>query len=382
MAGRRGGGRVLPAGALRAQPDRVGRPGPAAAPVSDSQKWLMALAVIAVGVAATLLAAVLTPFAVAAMLAYLGDPLVRTLQRWRLPRGAAVLLVFALLGAAVAVLLLVLVPLVARQFQALVALAPHAIDWVQRALIEPAARWSGLPSGQVDLHSLRGVLSEHWRQAGGLLVTGLRYVTSSGSVLVDWLLDVLLVPVVTYYLMRDWPAIMRRGELLVPAGWRASVVAAFTECDRVLAQFLRGQLSVMLALACVYSGGLWLVGIRFALLIGMLAGALSFIPYLGLAIGVVLGASVAWFQYGALAPVLYVLLVFGVGQLLEGTVLTPRLVGERIGLHPVAVLFAVLAGGRLFGFLGVVLALPVAAVVLVLLRRAHRRYVSSAMYRG
>lgn len=167
---------------------------------------------------------------------------------------------------------------------------------------------------------------------------------------------------------------------MLPRAMEPTVVRLAGECDEVLGAFLRGQLMVMLALGAVYSTGLWLIGLDVALIIGMAAGLLSFVPYLGFAIGLLAASIAAIVQYQDIMHFLMVLAVFGVGQMLEGMVLTPWLVGDRIGLHPVAVIFAVMAGGQLFGFFGILLALPVAAVVMVLLRHAHGRYLQSRLY--
>lgn len=152
------------------------------------------------------------------------------------------------------------------------------------------------------------------------------------------------------------------------------------ECDDMLAGFMRGQLMVMFSLAVIYTLGLSMIGLELALLLGVIAGLVSFVPYLGLIVGILLAGLAAFFQFGDWLPVLQVAIVFAVAQAIEGMVLTPRFVGERIGLHPVAVIFAVLAGGQLFGFTGVLLALPAAAVVMVLLRHAHQRYLDSQLY--
>jgi predicted PurR-regulated permease PerM len=167
---------------------------------------------------------------------------------------------------------------------------------------------------------------------------------------------------------------------LIPRRYEATVARLATASDEVLGAFLRGQLTVMLALGTIYSVGLWLVGLELALLIGMLAGLVSFVPYLGFIVGILAAGLAALMQFGDLLPLLYVVIVFMVGQAVEGMLLTPLLVGEKIGLHPVAVIFAVLAGGQLFGFFGILLALPVASVVMVLLRYTHERYVGSSLY--
>jgi predicted PurR-regulated permease PerM len=173
---------------------------------------------------------------------------------------------------------------------------------------------------------------------------------------------------------------MSRVRELLPRRSEAVIVKLAQQSDEVLGAFLRGQLLVMLALAFIYSAGLMMMGLDLALLIGMLAGLVSFVPYLGFIVGILAACVAALFQFQELLPLLYVAIVFGVGQMLEGMVLTPLLVGDRIGLHPVAVIFSVLAGGQLFGFVGVLLALPVAAVIAVLLRYLHTQYKSSALY--
>jgi predicted PurR-regulated permease PerM len=186
--------------------------------------------------------------------------------------------------------------------------------------------------------------------------------------------------VVTFYLLRDWDLMVERVHRMVPRRIEPTVARLAREVDQVLGAFVRGQLTVMLALGLIYGVGLTVIGLSVGPLIGMIAGLLSFVPYLGFIIG--LGASLiaALVQHGDWLHVLLVLVVFAVGQVMEGYVLVPRLVGGKIGLHPVAVIFAVLAGGHLFGFLGVLLALPAAAAIMVLLRYAHERYQSSGLY--
>jgi len=196
----------------------------------------------------------------------------------------------------------------------------------------------------------------------------------------QWLANLILVPVVTFYLLRDWDVIVARFRELLPRRHAAKFIELTLECDDMLAAFIRGQLMVMFALSTIYTIGLALIGLELSLLVGVVAGVVSFVPYLGLIVGIGLAGLAAFFQFHEWLPLVMVVLVFGVAQVLEGVVLTPRFVGERIGLHPVAVIFSVLAGGQLFGFTGVLLALPAAAVIMVLLRHAHRRYLSSQIY--
>jgi predicted PurR-regulated permease PerM len=201
-------------------------------------------------------------------------------------------------------------------------------------------------------------------------------------VLLAWVANLVLLPVLIFYLLRDWDLLIERVRELLPRAVEPTISRLARQADEVLGAFLRGQLSVMIALGAIYSAGLMMVGIDLGLLIGMVAGLISFIPYLGAIVGVGAGVVAALVQYGDLWHVLLVLVVFGVGQTVESFLLTPWLVGDKIGLHPVAVIFAIMAGGQLFGFLGVLLALPVAAVAMVGLRYLHERYTTSALYGG
>jgi len=192
--------------------------------------------------------------------------------------------------------------------------------------------------------------------------------------------NLLLIPVVTFYLLRDWDKLIARIDELLPRKSQPVIEKLAKQSDDVLAAFLRGQFLVMLVLGVVYACGLWFINLELALLIGMLAGLVSFVPYLGFIVGILVASIAVLLQTQDLMMLIPVLIVFGIGQALEGMVLTPLLVGDKIGLHPVAVIFAVLAGGQLFGFVGVLLALPVAAVLAVLLRHLHGEYKSSAIF--
>jgi predicted PurR-regulated permease PerM len=190
-------------------------------------------------------------------------------------------------------------------------------------------------------------------------------------------MNFVLVPVVTFYLLRDWDVLVAGVRKLLPPAIEPTVSDLAREIDEVLGAFIRGQFLVMLALGLIYTGGLLAIGLDLAFAIGMLAGILSIVPYLGTLVGVVAALVASTFQFQDFIHPALALAVFGVGQTLEGMVLTPKLVGDKVGLHPVAVIFAVLAGGQLFGFLGILLALPVAAALNVLLRFADAQYRSS-----
>jgi predicted PurR-regulated permease PerM len=327
-----------------------------------------------------ILSPVLTPFLVSAALAYLGDPLVDRLEGRGYRRGLAVALVFTAMLLAGLLALIVGLPALGSQLEALLGTLPAVLDWLQKEALPNLLPLLGGEEVTLDRAGLRALVAGHWQQVGGALGEVLRRLTASWQLLLTVFAYVTLVPVVTFYLLRDWDLLVRQVRELLPRRIEPRVVALACECDQVLAEFLRGQLLVMLALAAIYSVGLLLCGLELALIVGVIAGLVSFVPYLGFIVGVTLAGMAAVAQFHDLIHLFWVLVVFAVGQALESLWLSPWLVGDRIGLHPVAVIFAVLAGGQLFGFLGVLLALPAAAVVVVLLRHTHDAYRASALY--
>lgn len=350
--------------------------------MSDAHKWQLAALVVAIGVLLWLLGPVLMPFVVAALLAYVGDPLVDRLERLRISRSGGVAIVFSLMTLALVGIVLLLVPMLERQISTFVDQFPRYRDWFLGSAMPWVSQRTGIDFAAFDPGDLFAVVRQHWQQAGGIATTLWGGISKSGMVIINWIINIALIPVVAFYLLRDWDVMVEKIRLLIPRPVEPTLSRLASESDAVLAGFLRGQISVMLALGAIYWIGLWMVGIDLALLIGMIAGLVSFIPYLGAITGIALGLTAALVQYGDWTHVLMVAAVFGVGQILESVALTPWLVGDRIGMHPVAVIFAVMAGGQLFGFVGVLVALPVAAVVMVLLRYLYQRYTSSRLYGG
>jgi len=330
-----------------------------------------------------LLAPILTPFVLAALLGWLGDPLVDRLERAGRSRNVAVALVFSAMTLLVVLALIVLVPLIERQIITLVESLPRYRDWLLLNVLPWIEQRTGLQLTQwLDPQRLFELAREHWQRAGGIAATVLGYISRSGFALLAWITNLVLLPVLTFFFLRDWDKLVERVAALVPRDHALTVSRLARESSEVLGGFLRGQLLVMLILGVMYAVGLWLVGLDLGILIGLIAGLLTFVPYLGPAAVIVLGGIAALVQFGDWPHLLGVVAVFGIGQVIESYWLTPKLVGDRIGLHPVAVIFAVLAGGQLFGFLGMLLALPVAAIANVLLRYAHERYTHSRLYAG
>ena len=349
------------------------------AALSESQKWMIFLGFSVGAFVLYLLSPVLTPFFAAALLAYLGDPLADQLEK-RMPRGVAVSIVFIVIFLLLAIVALLLFPLLAHQVAYLVKNMPLYIEHVQQNIVPLVVQQLGLKESLIDFETIKNLFTTHYAQAGGMVSKVVSSVAASGMALIAFAANLVLIPVVTFYLLRDWDVLVQRIDELLPRKSQPVIAKLAKESDEVLAAFLRGQLLVMLALGTVYAIGLWFTGLKLALLIGLLAGLVSFVPYLGFIVGIVAASVAMLLQTQDLFMLLPVFAIFGVGQMLEGMLLTPLLVGDRIGLHPVAVIFAVLAGGQLFGFVGVLLALPVAAVLAVLIRHAHTEYKSSSVF--
>jgi len=345
-----------------------------------SRRWQLFAIAAVIAYLIWLLAPVLMPFAVAAMLAYLGDPLADRLERVGLNRAWASTIVFVVLLVAVVGVLLLLVPLVSRQIENLIANLPHYGAWAQNVAWPWLQTRLNLDPHTFDSDSLLTTIKSHMGSIGDVAGAVLGKVSRSGLGIAMWLTNLVLIPVVAFYLLRDWDRLMGTIDRMLPRSLQPTIAHLARESDRILGAFVRGQMLVMLALGVFYGAGLGLVGLTVGPLIGMVAGLLSFVPYLGFIIGFVAAMIAALVQYGDWTHVLLVGGVFLIGQLLEGYVLVPKLVGDKIGLHPVAVIFAVLAGGYLFGFLGVLLALPAASVIMVLLRYLIERYRLSELY--
>jgi predicted PurR-regulated permease PerM len=352
---------------------------------SETRKWFWLALALLFAWLVWKLAPVITPFVISAALAYLFDPLTDRLERvrigsWRWNRTFAVVLVFFLMISLLVLLILVIVPLIQTQVEQLVARAPAFLDWLGGTAWPWIQQTLGLQGVSLDAATITENLKSYWREASAALVAVLGKISRSGQAVLSFLINLVLVPVVTFYLLRDWDKLIAGIRMMIPRRYEPLVSGLARDIDNVLGAFIRGQLIVMLALGLIYAFGLWAIGLDLAVIIGLGAGLLSIVPYLGTFVGVGAGLIAAMFQFQDLTHLLMVAAVFVIGQMLEGMVLTPKLVGDRIGLHPVAVIFAVLAGGQLAGFLGILLALPVAAALNVLVRHIHDEYRKSSYY--
>ena len=339
--------------------------------------WLILICVT--GGLIYLLSPILTPFLLAAVIAYICNPMVTHMANHHISRTTGTILVMLLLLGVFAALILIMVPLFEEEARRVIEKTPAYLDMFKTHVI-PWLETKFKISLQLDMVIVKEALAKHWQSAGGLAAKVLPSLTIGGMAIVEFLVNALLVPVVLFYLLRDWDTLLKLVDEMIPRSWHQQISQLAHETDQILAEFLRGQLSVILLMSICYITGLWLIGLEFALPIGLVAGILVFVPYLGMIVGLTLATFAALMQFQSWSGVIPVLAVFGFGQLLEGMLITPWLVGDRIGLHPVMVIFALLAFGQLFGFFGILLALPVSAVMLVWLRHLHRRYLESNFY--
>jgi predicted PurR-regulated permease PerM len=342
--------------------------------------WVAALVVFVA--ALWLLHGILLPFVAGMAIAYLLDPLVSRLERLGTGRTVATLLIVVLFVLVFVVLILLIVPVLAEQLWALIGKLPEYVTRLQALVADPSRPWLRklVGDGMADANSSVGDLVT---QGAGWLTTFLKSLWSGGQALVSIFSLVIVTPVVAFYLLYDWERMIKAIDGWVPVHHRDTVRALAREIDVTMSGFVRGQAAVCLILGAFYTIGLTLTGLNFGLLIGLVSGLITFIPYVGSMTGLAVGVSVAIAQFWPDAtPILMVVAVFLVGQFLEGYVLSPKLVGESVGLHPVWLIFALFAFGYLFGFVGLLIAVPLSAALGVLARFALRRYLASPFYTG
>lgn len=328
-----------------------------------------------------LLGPMLAPFAIAAVLAYICDPAVSWLVSHRVPRVVAVLIVIVLIGLGLTILLLILVPTVYREAMQLVGRLPDLVDLINARVLPTVKNYLNIEV-ELDAAFVREWIAENWTAAQDVVPGLLKKATTGGMAVVGFFANLLLVPMVMFYLLQEWPRLLDTIRSGIPRPMLDRTLRVVSDIDRVLSEFLRGQLSVMMLLAVFYTVGLWIAGLRFALPVGVITGLLAFVPFVGFTTGVVLALLSALLQGGGWSPIIGVGIVYTLGQLIESFLLTPYIVGDRIGLHPLAVIFALMAFGQLFGFVGVFIALPASAALLVGLREMRKDYMVSHVYLG
>ncbi|MBI1891643.1 MAG: AI-2E family transporter [Burkholderiales bacterium] len=348
------------------------------------QSWLWLALGVGLLILLGLLGPVLTPFVIAAILAYALNPGVdwissKRVGKFTIPREVGVIVMMLLLLAALLALGLIVLPILQKEIPLLQEKIPQFLMRLN-AFLGPKLQKLGIEA-QFDTASIQQLLTRYFSRSGKEAFAAIFASAKVGGLAVlGWLVTISLVPIALFYLLLDWHPFLKRLENLIPRRWAGKTIALTKEVDALLAQYLRGQLAVMLALAVYYSASLALAGFDVALPIGILTGLLVFIPYIGYGLGLILAIMAAILQFDNAHGLIAVASIYGIGQIMEGFFLTPRLVGERIGLHALTVIFALLAFGQLFGFVGVLLALPASAVISVAVKHLRAHYLSSQFY--
>lgn len=341
--------------------------------------WVVALALFLA--ALWLLRGILLPFVAGMAIAYLLDPLAKRLERLGVSRLLATVLIVTLFVLAFVLLILLIAPILADQLWALIARLPDYVQRLQALVTDPNLPWLRkiVGEGFAENSSLGDLVKE----GAGWLTAFLRSLWSGGQALVSIFSLIVVTPVVAFYMLYDWDRMIAAVDRWIPVNHRATVRALAREINLAIAGFVRGQAGVCLILGSYYAVALTLTKLNFGFLIGFVSGLITFIPYVGSMTGLVVGGSVAIAQFWPdVTPIIMVIGIFLVGQFIEGYVLAPKLVGESVGLHPVWLMFALFAFGSLFGFVGLLLAVPLAAAVGVLARFALRQYLASPLYTG
>ncbi|MBU6234674.1 MAG: AI-2E family transporter [Alphaproteobacteria bacterium] len=338
--------------------------------------WIVVVALL--GSFLWLFQGILTPFVLGMVIAYLLNPLVKKLQQYGWPRWAAVLTLLTSFLLVMGLGIGLLVPVLMREAAQLAQDIP--------AWLNASQQWATATAAKLGISNptdTAAVVQNIQDQAGNILKASrniLTGVVAGGAAILSFFSFLFLMPIVAFYMMLDWPKLVARFNDLLPRGKAPTVNTLMGQADQTLAGFIRGQLTVCMLLGLFYGIGLSLIGLKFGFVIGLLAGILSIMPYVGSGFGLLAAVGVAWFTTGDPVMVLSALLVFAIGQFIEGNFLTPKLVGENIGLHPLWVIFALMAGGSLLGFTGLLIAVPVAAVIGVLVRFAIAEYKKSHYY--
>jgi predicted PurR-regulated permease PerM len=373
----RAGGKMSPRALSRThrKPPRGGSP----ALQRQVAFWLAVLVVFVLLL--WLLSDILLPFVAGAAIAYLLAPLTDRLERLGINRLVSALTIIIVVVLALVYAILLVAPILGGQLSSLIDNVPGYVTKLQSLLSDPSQPWVQKLVG-VGLNPDKG-LGDLVSQGMGLLTAFLKSLWSGGRALLSLFSLIVVTPVVAFYLIYDWHRLIRSVDNWVPVHQREIVRELARECDAAIAGFVRGQTAVCMILGSYYAVALTLTGLNFGLLIGLISGCITFIPYVGSMTGLILAVGVAVAQFAPhWGPILTVLAIFIVGQFVEGNVLAPKLVGKSVGLHPVWLIFALLAFAYLFGFVGLLVAVPLAATIGVLVRFALQRYRQSSLYTG
>lgn len=322
---------------------------------------------------------VVMPFILGIVIAYLLDPVMRKFARRNIPRWASALLVLSVFCLGIAVILMLTVPLVLRQGEMLITQLPRYIEMI-KDYAEPYIGWLKDRAGEDYVDQLAGAMQSGAGEVVGVTGGILGSIATGGKFMMEFLTTLVLTPLVAFFMMKEWPHIVKWVESLYPRQHEALIRRLLRKIDGKVAGFIRGQITVAFMLGLIYAVALSLAGLNYGFLIGIGAGVFSIIPLVGSTLGLVVGVAVAWFQMHDLTFVFIIAAIFMAGQFIEGNFLSPKVVGDRVGLHPLWIIFALMAGGSLLGIVGMLIAVPVAATIGVLAGFAIERYKASALY--
>jgi predicted PurR-regulated permease PerM len=323
---------------------------------------------------------VLTPFVLGITIAYLLNPLVKRFATTGIKRTTSTIVILALFFIALTALIIVIAPIIAKESKDLVEALPGYMDQLF-VLVEPYKDWIRTHIGENYIADSKTFLKDNMSKilsVSGGIAGG---IAAGGQAFLGMMTTMVLTPLVAFFMMKEWPAITGWVEDLIPRQHEKMIKDLITQIDKKLAGFIRGQLTVAFLLGVIYAIALTIAGLNYGFLIGITAGILSIIPMVGSTLGLIVSVAVAWFQAGELQYVGIIAAIFIVGQIIEGNILSPKLLGDSVGLHPLWILFALMAGGSLFGILGMLIAVPVAAVIGVLASFAILQYKNSPLYK-
>ncbi len=316
----------------------------------------------------------LTPFIISITIAYLLNPVVDRLSLMKLPRSLSSMVIILLFFVCIFAFIFFITPLLYSQFTHVLKIFPDYLVYIQKNILPK------ILDNEVDSNSIKSFITEYSSEMLNFTKKFVNNIWSSTIAIINILSLIFITPIITFYILRDWPSIVNSIDRVIPRKHYPAITKQLSKIDCIISAYIRGQTQVCLILSFFYSICLYFTGLQYSLFIGLFTGIFSFIPYVGFAIGFTIGNIISFFQFNSITMKLLILLIFIAGQILENAFITPKLIGDNVKLHPVWVIFAIFAGGIIFGFIGVLVAVPVAAVVGVLFRFFLEHYFQSNFY--
>lgn len=341
--------------------------------------WLAVFAIFCIFVYLT--RSVVMPFAAGILIGYLFNPLIKKMAKYKINRTFATCIVLGLLIIAIVPTIILVIGILNEQISRFITSLPTLVP-VLVARIEPMFEKIGTFIPELAPENIKESLQSNTSNAVKIVTSVATKIVRSSFAFVNVISLMVITPIVAFYMMRDWNIFTKKIDDLFPVKSREEIRDIFRQTDKAMSGFIRGQFSVCLILGSIYSIGLYIVGLQLGVAVGLIAGIISFIPYVGTISGFVAAMIIAFIQFDSIGPILQVVTVFAIGQFLESNFLTPKLVGDSVGLHPVWIMFSILAGGVILGFLGIMIAVPVAAIISILIKHFIKKYKKSQYYKG